>query len=60
MKITFAIRDTLDRRTTDQQHRYDELVERAWRQRVAYNPKERVRLQKQWAEDLPGILRRQA
>ena len=60
MKIRLLIRDSADRRSLEQIRRHDELVEKAWRGRVARNPKERDRLYKQAIAEGPGMLKRQA
>lgn len=51
MRIRFNVRGYLDRRNTDLHHRADELLEQTWRNRVANNPKERARLERQRAQE---------
>jgi hypothetical protein len=60
MKVRLSLRDTLDRRSMEQLFRADELLESIWRSRVARNPKEIARKQKEEQAALPSILRRQA
>jgi hypothetical protein len=60
MKIRFLIRDTVDRRTVEQLHRYDSLEAKRFAIRVAKNTKERARLARLPDESLPAMLRRQA
>lgn len=60
-RITFCLRDTLDRRTPEQLRRYDAILERLYRVRVAANPKERRRVERECeSAQLPSLLRRQA
>lgn len=59
-KPRFQLRDTLDRRNAEQLLAADELLESTWRARVAMNPKERARLAREAAEQMPGLLKKQA
>lgn len=58
--ITFNVRGYLDRRSVQLHQRADVLVEKTWRDRVARNPKERARLEREKQSAMPSILRRQA
>jgi len=47
MKILFNVKSYLDRRSEQLHARHDALVEQEWRRRVAHNPKERRRLDRE-------------
>jgi hypothetical protein len=71
MRIRFNVRHYIDRRTPALYEQHDAVIEKRWRDRVAKNPKEKARLERerilgtQKVLDLPvvhpvSILRRQA
>lgn len=59
-RVTFCLRDTLDRRNLEQLASYEDIERKRYALRVARNPKERARLARLESETLPALLRRQA